>query len=529
MLSGCDALGDAPRTPAPTPGETDRPLPTALPGGRSVDLARLGYVENLLVGVEAGSWSYDEGLELSVRATVGAANPRTVFGREGPRSLDLTSLVAAARERLGEGPPDEVASALTNSLRFLLFDRERLQAMTVKPGAPLPTSPGITPLPPPDPNDPHPEDKLFDPGAASFDLDCELFFRRFPVTPDTTTCLAARQASFAGFDYGVFAPVQSIAPFQWTAQHHAWVDEALADSVPRYLELGTLPDFDVVLAVNLDAPGEALTIDNGDECLIVLYTRMQRRHEPGFKQIVARQLAHCLQFATFEEPSEGTYADNRWRQEGLAAYLSNLVYPAADVEHELLETLRLVDDDSTLFDWSAAAFVWFQFMGERIGVDGLMDLLGTLPVGNRAEQAAALADFPGLGELYHAFALAYTDGAISDSSGELLPTDWRPGDSDGALVETTGRHAIVDVPTFAMRRTMVVVPPDRRAELAAGQPAGGIRTSARAYSGRSWGVLPTTFPERCLQDNRLLIVTTSTRDETYRRAIEVTAFDTSCG
>ena len=80
-----------------------------------------------------------------------------------------------------------------------------------------------------------------------------------------------------------------------------------------------------------------------------------------------------------------------------------------------------------------------------------------------------------------------------------------------------------------MRRTMVVVPSDRLAMLDEGQSITGISTSTRAYGGREWGTVPARFPERCLEDNRLLIVTTSTRDETYRRAIQVNSFDMSCG
>ena len=86
-------------------------------------------------------------------------------------------------------------------------------------------------------------------------------------------------------DYSIFSPVPSIASFYWSEIEFQWIDQALADAVPRYLELGSLPDFDVLLATNLDAPGEALTLDNDNGCVIVIYTQAQYRTEAQFKQL----------------------------------------------------------------------------------------------------------------------------------------------------------------------------------------------------------------------------------------------------
>jgi hypothetical protein len=529
ILGGCLAPEEQ-LTPRPDATATAAASATPPPVGSTIDTARFGYLDNLLARVEAGEWEMGTGVELSLRALIGAAAVRVVLSRPQLASYDLTGLIDASRSFLAEDPTPLREAQIGSSLRFLLFDRDQLRDMELKPGEPLPTPLKITPPPILGPEETHLEEPFFDPASRDYDTDCELFFRRFPLGAGTRTCLVARSAEAAGVAYNVYAPAPSLAPFHWVEMHHEWLDEALAAAIPTYLELGEVPSFDVVLAINLDAPGEAATLLNDDDCVIMIYAQIQHRTEADFKQLVARQLAHCFQAATFPEQAGQSYAERRWRQDGLSAYLSNLVYPGTDLEWEALETLLAVDDSSSVLDWSAGAFVWFQYLGNRLGPEELIHLLKSLPAdASREEQVAALAAWPAMDEIFHDFALAYTDGTITDSSGERIATQWAPRDADGAQIRETGRQATVEVPPFSLRRSMVVVPTDRLAHLAAPEEMDGVRTSARSYGAGSWGPLPELFPERCLSDNRLLMVTTAAGSEANQRSLEVTSFDTSCG
>jgi hypothetical protein len=330
--------------------------------------------------------------------------------------------------------------------------------------------------------------------------------------------------------YGVYAPAPSIAPFHWTDADHALLDEAVAETLPTYLELGSMPAFDVVLGVNLDAPGEAASLMNDDGCVIWLYAQAQHRPETLFKQLVARQLAHCLQAETFPEQEQVPYADRRWRQEGLATYLSSLVYPAANLEFESLPAVQAIADTTSVFDWSAGTFVWFQHLANQLGTEQLFDLLRALPASaSREEQEAALTDWPTMDALFHEFTQAYTDGTIRSPNGERIPTQWTPAVNEATLLDAVGNHAALEVAPFSMSRQMVIVPRDRRASIESGGQSNALTTSSRSYSGTSWGPLPEVFPERCLDDNRLVLVSTVTGREAQSSSVEMLSFDTSCG
>ena len=524
VLSGCLAETDVPATPSPAVSLAPPSGPP--PIGSTIDIARLGYLDNLLARTAAHEWEADEGMERTLRALVGATAVRTVLWSPDLASYDLTGLIDTARAAMS-GDPDPLREAqIRPSLRFLVFDREQLRRMRVDPNGPQPTALRFTPPPILGPDETDNGEPPFDPASRSWDTDCELFFRRFPLGPGTTTCLTARTAQADGVSYDLYAPAPSIAPFHWNEQHQAWIDEAVAAAVPLYLRLGDLPPFDVVLAANLDAPGEAATILNENGCVVVAYTDLQLRSEAAFKQVIARQLAHCFVESTFPALTDAPYAARRWVQDGLATYLSSVVSPAGDIELESLETLRHIDAQSGLTEWSSANFLWFQFVNDQLGAETLVDMVASIDGTTTDEQATALSEWPNIDLLFHDFALAYTDGTIRDSGGGEMVTAWDPG--EGALLETAGTHEVATVPAFGVRRSMLVIPADRLARLGRLATAEGAVSSARAYSGGEWGPLPGTFPVRCFDDNRLVIVTTNAQTRDYERDVEVASFEYIC-
>jgi hypothetical protein len=274
-----------------------------------------------------------------------------------------------------------------------------------------------------------------------------------------------------------------------------------------YLKIGSLPPFDVVLGVNLDVPSGGAAYMNGGRCVMMLYTDAQRRDDAHFKQLVAQQLGHCFQAATFPNQEKVPYAARRWREDGLALYLGNLVYPAVNAEWDMVPFVQEVDQAGSLLEWSAGAFLWWQFLADRLGWPGIEKLVLSLPVsGDLSDQAAAVAIAPGVTDLYGEFAKAYVDGTIKDTSGVTIPTRWAPTDQEEhAAIAQAGPWSADDLMPFQLTHRLLVVAGIDQATLAfTGSP--GVAVVTRPESGATWGALPSAFPADCASDNRLVVL-----------------------
>ena len=504
VLLGCAAAPDTAPDPSASPG------PSA--SQAEAGLAVMGYLDNFLTRVEREEWTRDDGMEQSLLMLIGGADQSTVLLRRPVASRDLTGLIATGRESLPDIEDSDQRKDLEEILDLLVFESDQLEAMALDPLVPPPTLP-----PPPTPTGPLPtvgsvEVESEPPFVLPpLETDCQRFFRQFPVGETTTRCLAMREADGDGLTYTVYAPAPSLATFGWQESHHALIDEAMADTAAVYAELGELPPITVVLTVNLDVPSDAATIVDDGDCRIMVYTDAQRRSESQFKQVIALQMAHCLQTATFPEQQEAPYAARRWREDGLAAYLSSLVYPDTDLELEAIERLATIDETSSLLDWSAASVAWWQYVANEGGWDAIREMVESMPdEGDMADQAAALAGYPGIEELFTGFTEAFIDGRIATSSGEAFPTEWLPTfEQEEAAVSAAGPVLDEPLAPFSLGRHLLVVPGNLRASLESSDGDGEIAVRTRLLSGSDWAPLPESFPPDCTSDVRLVILVTS--------------------
>jgi hypothetical protein len=523
IAAGCGTgVPDVDATPATT--GTAAPNASSVPEP-SAGLAGLGYLDNLLARTEAGDWELDEGIERSLRVLIGAAAQNEVLRVRPVASTDLTGLLATSREFLASGTGSDRADSIAGLLDLLVFDQAQLAAMTVDPSAPPPTgAPNPSPGGPvPTPGGTEVDDPNLESALPTFQTDCDRFFRRFPLGPGTERCLTARSANVGDLRYEVYAPAPTIATFGWTEDFHALLDQAVAETDAVYRELGTLPDFDVVLATNLDIPGEGATLVSDSRCQVIVYPDAQRRDIEGFKQVVARQLAHCFIAATFAEQAETPYPVRRWREDGLAEYLGNVVYPDTNLEWEVIEGLLPADQEGSMLEWSGGSAVWFQYLANEDDWTAVRELVERLPASrDMAEEARALAAVPGIDVRFLAFAQAYVDGTVEDTGGELIPTEWVPTvEEEDALIREPGALLEETLPPFSIRHRLLVVSPDGEATLGAG-PMQGLALRARAETGDEWAELPETFPVGCTSDNRLIVLAVSAAPAELPLDMEVT-------
>lgn len=230
--------------------------------------------------------------------------------------------------------------------------------------------------------------------------------------------------------YRVFRPAQLLPQAGWTAHHFDMAVQAMEESVKYYKAQGALPPVNVVFAVLLNGKTNAFAHPTaGKPCGVALFPLMQSMPDPQFKQVVAHEFGHCFKQDTFLEQNLVRYEFIMWREEGLADFLSNLVYPAGlcdgkrcDREWRRMEKLSAIELGTTLFDRSYENNLFFQFLQWELGVDGIKSLVLSLPnSGERVEQEHQLASWPDIERLYHEFALQMSDGRVKDSGAGVVP------------------------------------------------------------------------------------------------------------
>jgi hypothetical protein len=465
----------------------------------------------------ANDWTIAEGTDATLRALIGSSSMRGVLLQPELASYDLTGLIATAREQIATDPG--FADRVESSTRFFEFNHEQLQSMLLQPGDPLPTALRYTPPPVLGPEETGVEDPTFDPASRDYDTDCARFFRRFPIGAGIQRCLDADDTVVGGRTYTVYSPATSLASFHWSQSHRELIGEAVArmtSLVPTLAEDGSL---DIVLGSNMDSPADAVTLGNADGCTVVLYTHLQLRNAEAFKQIVARQLAHCLFDPATSESIP--FATIRWLRDGFATFVSSLAFPAGDVEDPALLSLRAIDDHAALSDWSTAAFVWFEYLRQVQGTPAVVESVVSLH-GNPGWDGTP-ASWPAFADLFVSFAQAYTDGAITDVTDTRLPTVWTPADADESVADSPGRYAEGTLPPFSFQRHLLVAEPEQAINLGVSASPSLVWITARSYGAGGWGPLPDRFPAACLEDNRLLVISANSSGLEHSAGIDVTA------
>ena len=233
-----------------------------------------------------------------------------------------------------------------------------------------------------------------------------------------------------------------------------------------------------------------------------MYRSLQAETPGDFQQVVAHELAHCFQTETF--PDQDFYAVTKWREEGAAEYFSNRVYPQNNIEWDMFGENQSLKAGTTVFDLSYANGLFFQYLEQEIGLNGVFAVIMSMPTsGGRSEQEANLAKYPGMKEIYQRYAEAMIDGKIADTGG---------GNVDFKLTYPTVTVKGPDRTTasfkpFGVGRIRIVVNECMRAHFdVEWDPA---EHSARPEASMSWGSLPGTIPAGSGDAHDRVIVATS--------------------
>ncbi|MGA9596288.1 MAG: hypothetical protein WBV06_09030 [Acidimicrobiia bacterium] len=467
-LSACTSSG-------PTGAGSDDGATTVVPGGAGTtamlvgaeeqplpDLADLSLVDNLIAKEADGEWTRGEGLVATLGMVVGDVDVSAVLRYPELVEPELTGIVAMARDYLEDDSNTEARSDIARLLERLVFSGEQLDAMAGNGPQALAAVPGSVLA------------------AAAFqnsDEDCQKFFAT--TTPaGVSTCLEERDVfvlDVAGEGpYRVYVPAPEMDAAGWTEDHYQLAVDALLETVPVYTELPAGEDFampPVNLVFSVAGGGGASAMADpvaGGECGIVLFTELLKpKYTAGdFKQVVAHELGHCYQTERFPAQDSVRYEDIRWREEGMANLLSNIVYPANDLEWDpgTMSKLAQHELETSLFDRAYTNSIFFQHLLSTGSIESLFDLVASLPTDDGMQlQKDAMAGYPGMIEKHHEYAQTVTDEMIVDSSQEF--GDYAMTDDNFPEVEVTnpGTVLVANLVPFQLARRHVVVPPGKQA------------------------------------------------------------------
>lgn len=459
-----------------------------------------------LEGVQGGRWTYEEGLlrGLSALAGQGAGEAASPAGAAVVRG-SISGMLRLARAYLREGEDPAVQQELRRLLSALAPRRESLDSYAA----------------------PEEDASLRGAGLAApvRQTDCvDLAGRGFPEG-EGLLCLRYRALTLAGDEYRVYYPAS------WGAGHpaRAMLEPALAalrDSVGAYSRLGDMGPADLVFSLlSAGDPGmitgaDAELDEDGARCSIVVYPEgAESVRATDFQQLLAHELFHCFQAWNladqYDRPAE---VANEWWVEGSAEYFSNWVYPANDLEHtQWLTDFNRRSESLSLLDMDYASYLFFQYLENRLGVEGVLDLLRAMPIsGGRAEQQAALAGYPGMQDLLQDFARAYLDNGVRDSSGRAITI--LHGAQLGRVVPIDGPLAepFSATPFVLQRARLAFVPGNVYSVRAAASGAEGSEAARPPDEPGAWSAFPESLEAGCPPTVLVLSLTTASGGEAVR-------------
>lgn len=452
-----------------------------------------------LAGVGDGRWTYEEGLLRAMAALAGQGEGQAPSPAGSPVVRgSITGLLRLARVHARAGQEPGARQDLERLLSALAPGRAVLEAYAAPEQQVGQRAPGLA--------------------APLRQVDClELAGRGFPEG-ESALCLRYRALTVEGDEYRLYYPAD------WGSGHPSRVllDPALAalrDSVLVFSRLGEMGMADVVFSLlsagdtDMVTGADAQLDETGARCSIVVYPEgAQAIAAPDFQQMLAHELFHCFQAwnlaAQYDGPEE---AASEWWIEGSAEFFSNVVYPANNLEHrQWLTEFNRRSEDQSLLELDYASYLFFQFLENRVGAEGVLDLLRSLPAsGGRAEQQAALAAFPGMQDLLSSFARAYLDNGLRDSSGRAITILY--GAQLGPVVPIDGPLAepFRAAPFVLQRARLAFVPGSRYAVRASAAGAEGQQAVRPADAPGAWSALPESLEAGCPPSVLVLSVTTA--------------------
>jgi hypothetical protein len=397
------------------------------------DTARQGLVGNLLARVGDGDWSRGEGLVATLGMLLDEVDVRAVLRHTDLDELEMTGIVEMAREYIEQPEDPSLGTEIAGLLERLTLTTEELEEMS---GIGSPTAaPAWAPA-----------------VIAQAAENCGMFYGH-DIT-GVGFCLEFETVEVEGRLYRVFYPAPSVPSGGWTAADYRLAVDAVRESVPVLNRFGQTPETNLVFSIIERGFAFALYDENAP-CIITFARGLQEEAPAAIKQIIAHELTHCFAGETYPPQKRVMYQFREWWEEGLANYLSNVVYPDTNVEFDSVALLESEELASTLFERAYSNSMFFQHLENRFSANRAAGLIASLAdSGGLAEQEVALANVADMATTLQSFEQDMTDGSIIDTSGLPIPFD---PDAETYVVDAP-QHIVPEVRPFGLVRLHLIVP-----------------------------------------------------------------------
>lgn len=512
------------RTSAPTgsPSATQTPASGPKP-------PPAGLIEAIQAGVDAGEWSLGEGLLHGLRIFTGESQPEEAFP-ETPAFLEGFGLVREAQRYAREGEDPVLRQEIAERLDRLGPTSDRL--LEYAEAAPTSWAP---------------------PKVASLSSapeDCASLFGSYSAEgfpPGTgIKCLLYKEGGVGGQTIRVYWPIAFVsntdyADAAYTGILQAWqayskLKPAGGPAQMKGVDLlfMILPDVEdpQVLAMVPSASTD-------DRCLINVYLGAIQANEQAqatdddygyFLQTIAHEMFHCFQVWNHPALADDNWSVQDWWGEGTAEYFSNVVYPTVNSEWRWMTNWLENTATDSILEESYANFGFFQYVGNKLGNNGLLGLINHMnpAVGDDLDaQAVQLAAFPNIQTLFAEYARDFMDGKIVDTGGKSYPTA-PPFIHPAYQVDVSQTVATtLDAAPFTLIRYRLTFAPGKEYQVTLTDKGGsGARTSRTVLPSGPWGDLPASVKAACGPTEYYLVMTTTQpASAPYQVALQVTLGD----
>ncbi len=349
-------------------------------------------------------------------------------------------------------------------------------------------------------------------------------------TPGVTECFFADRAHAGDQTYAVYYP----AEWGTDTDKHLLFEaalEAMVDSHGLYTEYGLMGDAVVIFspAYSLREGGRGTMAVNWhvnmeeEPCPIYVYGRSHELPLEQFKQAIAHEMFHCYQAWNYSAVVQNHHT-NVWWFEGTAEYFSNLVYPAADLEHRLVPNFDAESVHNSIFEMKHANAIFFQHLANEIGgPQPILDLIDSFDLTSLSQQEQVMRDFPDMLDILHRLILAHMTVGIPDPGGTPLYSYHLGGQIFAPMIEDEGSY-LVSAEPFVLKRYRVDYGPEKEYEQEGLLPGNGRYNAAlreQRRLPRAWGSLPELVPVNCNEPTKYIVAITTLDNSTPHLEVQV--------
>ena len=459
------ALAALPRFPgveAPPPPEPNVLSPEHAP----VDQSNQSYVTNLLAREADGEWTRGEGLVATLRYIAGELEASEVL-RAGMVLAEFDRGIIRAASDYSDSMPGSTDAAEIERLLALLIPRDpRANSAQALRGSDMARSLAIN-------------------RSSAQEPECQ------SIWPDHGDPCIVSDSPVGGDEslqskYLLWFPVLEEGE-EWVGwvKGESTIGNAMFQSIEFFEGLsGKMPPVSVWLTPFQGGSYIVGEGGEGDACNVMLASGAQglRDQDPALlQQAIAFSFASCYIIENF-----GDQDISSWWADGLGWYLSDVVFPDASLEIELLHvpsTLAGEELGTTILERTITNMAFFEWMDAASDVEGVLSTAATI-------NTSGLDAVANVADLLHDFEKALSDGVIVDQGGAH---EFTPGADSYILAK--GDKVEAKPQPFGVVRVEVLVPSGMFACVkydSKGEVKASYRTGS-AGSGGGWGAPPGRF------------------------------------